>query len=113
MKYLAEYRDPALARKLLDELHQTAAGPWKIMEACDGQTHALVRQGIDELLPAGIRMVHGPCCRARSRVSSGVAHTARKTTSRSGSPTARGTASMDVETTLPKAGAHQSHARAA
>ncbi|WKU48767.1 hydrogenase formation protein HypD [Streptomyces sp. VNUA116] len=62
MKYLDEYRDPALARRLLDELHRTATRPWQIMEVCGGQTHTLVRQGIDELLPAGMRMIHGPGC---------------------------------------------------
>ncbi|MFC5720914.1 hydrogenase formation protein HypD [Streptomyces gamaensis] len=62
MKYLDEYRDPRLARRLLDELCRTATRPWRIMEVCGGQTHTLVRQGIDELLPAGIRMVHGPGC---------------------------------------------------
>ncbi|MFE6402661.1 hydrogenase formation protein HypD [Streptomyces alboflavus] len=62
MKYLDEYRDPALARRLLDELRATATRPWRIMEVCGGQTHTLVRQGIDELLPAGIRMIHGPGC---------------------------------------------------
>ncbi|GLH99726.1 hydrogenase formation protein HypD [Phytohabitans aurantiacus] len=62
MKYLDEYRDPALARRLLDELHAVATAPWTIMEVCGGQTHTIVRQGIDELLPAGIRMIHGPGC---------------------------------------------------
>ncbi|MFD1657457.1 hydrogenase formation protein HypD [Streptomyces caeni] len=62
MKYLDEYRDQALARHLLDELRRTATRPWRIMEVCGGQTHTLVRQGIDELLPAGIRMIHGPGC---------------------------------------------------
>ncbi|RLU89207.1 hydrogenase formation protein HypD [Streptomyces griseocarneus] len=62
MKYLDEYRDPQLARRLLDELRRTATRPWRIMEVCGGQTHTLVRQGIDELLPAGMRMVHGPGC---------------------------------------------------
>ncbi|GLW50321.1 hydrogenase formation protein HypD [Streptomyces sp. NBRC 14336] len=62
MKYLDEYRDPALARRLLDELRRTATRPWRIMEVCGGQTHTLVRQGIDELLPAGMRMIHGPGC---------------------------------------------------
>ncbi|NBM17732.1 hydrogenase formation protein HypD [Streptomyces sp. GC420] len=62
MKYLDEYRDPGLARRLLDELRRTATRPWRIMEVCGGQTHTLVRQGIDELLPAGMRMVHGPGC---------------------------------------------------
>ncbi|WP_306338496.1 hydrogenase formation protein HypD [Streptomyces sp. KL118A] len=62
MKYLDEYRDPALAQRLLSELRRTATRPWRIMEVCGGQTHTLVRQGIDELLPAGIRMIHGPGC---------------------------------------------------
>jgi hydrogenase expression/formation protein HypD len=62
MKYLDEYRDPQLARRLLDELRAVATAPWTIMEVCGGQTHTIVRQGIDELLPAGIRMIHGPGC---------------------------------------------------
>lgn len=62
MKYLDEYRDPALARQLLAELHRVATRPWTLMEVCGGQTHTIVRQGIDELLPAGMRMIHGPGC---------------------------------------------------
>ena len=62
MKYLDEYRDPALARRLLAELRALAPRPWKIMEVCGGQTNTLVRQGIDELLPAGVEMIHGPGC---------------------------------------------------
>ncbi|MDT7839903.1 hydrogenase formation protein HypD [Streptomyces justiciae] len=62
MKYLDEYRDPVLARRLLDELRRTATRPWRVMEVCGGQTHTLVRQGIDELLPTGMRMIHGPGC---------------------------------------------------
>ncbi|HEU4421347.1 MAG TPA: hydrogenase formation protein HypD [Pilimelia sp.] len=62
MKYLDEYRDPQLARALLDELDRAATRPWTLMEVCGGQTHTLVRQGIDELLPAGVRMIHGPGC---------------------------------------------------
>ncbi|MCU7729489.1 hydrogenase formation protein HypD [Actinoplanes sp. KI2] len=62
MRYLDEYRDPELARLLLDELHRTATRPWTLMEVCGGQTHTIVRQGIDEVLPAGIRMIHGPGC---------------------------------------------------
>ncbi len=62
MKYLDEYRDPALARRLLGEVRRAATRPWTLMEVCGGQTHTLVRQGIDELLPAGIRMIHGPGC---------------------------------------------------
>jgi hydrogenase expression/formation protein HypD len=62
VKYLAEYRDPVLARALLAALTTTATRPWTIMEVCGGQTHTIVRQGIDELLPAGVRMIHGPGC---------------------------------------------------
>jgi hydrogenase expression/formation protein HypD len=62
VKYLDEYRDPELARRLLAELGAVATRPWNLMEVCGGQTHTLVRQGIDELLPAGIRMIHGPGC---------------------------------------------------
>ncbi len=62
MKHLDEYRDPVLARRLLAELHATATRPWSVMEVCGGQTHTIVRQGIDELLPAGVRMIHGPGC---------------------------------------------------
>lgn len=62
MRYLDEYRDPVLARRLLDEIHAVATRPWALMEVCGGQTHTLVRQGIDELLPTGLRMIHGPGC---------------------------------------------------
>jgi hydrogenase expression/formation protein HypD len=62
VKYLDEYRDPALARALLAELAEVTTRPWTLMEVCGGQTHTIVRQGIDELLPGGIRMIHGPGC---------------------------------------------------
>ncbi|GIF13937.1 hydrogenase formation protein HypD [Actinoplanes teichomyceticus] len=62
MRYLDEYRDPVLARALLAELAQVTTRPWTLMEVCGGQTHTIVRQGIDELLPGGIRMIHGPGC---------------------------------------------------
>jgi hydrogenase expression/formation protein HypD len=62
VKYLDEYRDPVLARKLMAEIHRIATRPWTLMEVCGGQTHTIVKQGIDELLPAGIRMIHGPGC---------------------------------------------------
>jgi hydrogenase expression/formation protein HypD len=62
MKYLDEYRDPVLARRLLADLGTATTRPWTIMEVCGGQTHTIVRQGIDELLPAGVRMIHGPGC---------------------------------------------------
>ena len=62
MKYLDEYRDPVLARALLDEIHRITTRPWTLMEVCGGQTHTIVKQGIDEALPDGVRMIHGPGC---------------------------------------------------
>jgi hydrogenase expression/formation protein HypD len=62
MKYLDEFRDAALARKLLDEIRRQTTRPWNIMEICGGQTHTLIKQGIDEALPEGVRMIHGPGC---------------------------------------------------
>ncbi len=62
MKYLDEYRDERLFRTQLARLQQIAKHPWVLMEVCGGQTHTLVRYGIDELLPAGMEMVHGPGC---------------------------------------------------
>jgi hydrogenase expression/formation protein HypD len=62
MRYLDEYRDPAVARGVLEEIRAAATQPWTIMEVCGGQTHTIVRQGIDELLPPGLRMIHGPGC---------------------------------------------------
>jgi hydrogenase expression/formation protein HypD len=62
LKHLAEYRDPQLARAILGELGRITTRPWSIMEICGGQTNTLVRQGIDEVLPGGIRMIHGPGC---------------------------------------------------
>ncbi len=62
MKYLDEYRDPELARGLLDRIRRTLTRPWVVMEICGGQTHAIVRYGIDRLLPEGLELVHGPGC---------------------------------------------------
>jgi len=62
MKYLDEYRDPALAHKLLKAIGQTITRPWTVMEVCGGQTHTLVRSGILDLLPKELRLVHGPGC---------------------------------------------------
>ncbi|MFN4259120.1 MAG: hydrogenase formation protein HypD [Gemmataceae bacterium] len=62
MKYVDEYRDPRLARHLLHRIHQTVSRPWTIMEVCGGQTHTLIRVGVDRLLPEGLRLVHGPGC---------------------------------------------------
>lgn len=62
MKYLSEYRDPELARHYLAEIHRVTTRSWTLMEICGGQTHSLVRNGILDLLPPAITMVHGPGC---------------------------------------------------
>lgn len=62
MKYLTEYRDPETARQYLDEIRKTVTRPWTIMEVCGGQTHGLVKNGILNMLPPEINMVHGPGC---------------------------------------------------
>ena len=62
MKYLSEYRDPELVERYLQELRKTATRPWTIMEVCGGQTHSLVKNGLLNLLPRQITMVHGPGC---------------------------------------------------
>ncbi|HLX94335.1 MAG TPA: hydrogenase formation protein HypD [Verrucomicrobiae bacterium] len=62
MKYLDEYRDGELAQKIAREVHRATTRPWNIMEVCGGQTHAIVKFGIDELLPKTITLIHGPGC---------------------------------------------------
>jgi hydrogenase expression/formation protein HypD len=62
VRYLDEYRDDAIARALLDDIARVTTRPWTLMEVCGGQTHTLIRQGIDQLLPAQIELVHGPGC---------------------------------------------------
>jgi hydrogenase expression/formation protein HypD len=62
MKYVTEYRDAALVKGVIDEIRRTVRRPWTIMEICGGQTHAIVRHGIDQLLPPEIELVHGPGC---------------------------------------------------
>lgn len=62
MKYLDEFRDAPLVRKLAKAIHQITSRPWHIMEICGGQTHAIMRFGLDQLLPAEITLVHGPGC---------------------------------------------------
>ena len=62
MKFLTEYRDPDLVARYLDEINKAATRPWTIMEVCGGQTHSLVKNGILNMLPDEVRMVHGPGC---------------------------------------------------
>ena len=62
MKFLDEYRDERIARALLDDITRSATRPWVLMEVCGGQTHTLIRQGIDQLLSSNVELVNGPGC---------------------------------------------------
>src|SRR6202522_1383691 len=62
MKYLDEYRDGDIAAKLVERIGRVQTRPWVIMEGCGGQTHSIVKNGIDHLLPEGVELVHGPGC---------------------------------------------------
>jgi hydrogenase expression/formation protein HypD len=62
MKFVDEYRDAAAVRAVLDQIRGTITRPWVLMEICGGQTHGLIRHGIDQLLPPELELVHGPGC---------------------------------------------------
>jgi hydrogenase expression/formation protein HypD len=62
MKYVDEYRGEADTRSFLDATRRKVTRPWTIMEMCGGQTHTLIKSGLDRLLPPGIELVHGPGC---------------------------------------------------
>jgi hydrogenase expression/formation protein HypD len=62
MKFVDEYRDAAAVRAVLEQIRATVTRPWVVMEICGGQTHSIVRHGIDQLLPADLELVHGPGC---------------------------------------------------
>jgi hydrogenase expression/formation protein HypD len=62
MKYLTEYRDAELVAGVMREIRRTVTRPWTLMEICGGQTHSIVRYGLDQLLPPEIELVHGPGC---------------------------------------------------
>lgn len=62
MKYLDEYRDARAVRKVIDKIAQVVTQPWVLMEVCGGQTHSIIRYGLDQLLPPEIKLVHGPGC---------------------------------------------------
>ena len=62
MKYISEYRDGELVRGVVAEIRRTVTRPWVIMEICGGQTHSIMRYGLDQLLPEQIELVHGPGC---------------------------------------------------
>ncbi len=62
MKYLSEYRDAEIAKALIARIKARATRPWTLMEVCGGQTHTIVRQGLDEMLEGAVEMIHGPGC---------------------------------------------------
>jgi hydrogenase expression/formation protein HypD len=62
MRYLDEFRDPEVAQRLLNEIHSLTTKHWAIMEVCGGQTHSIIRNGLDQLLPDKIELIHGPGC---------------------------------------------------
>ena len=62
MKYLTEYRDADTARRLAAEIGRIVTRPWAIMEVCGGQTHSIIRNGVDQLLPSEVELIHGPGC---------------------------------------------------
>jgi len=62
VKYLDEFNNPELAARLFDDIRATVTRPWAIMEVCGGQTHSIIRHGIDQLLPSEIELIHGPGC---------------------------------------------------
>ncbi len=62
MKYLSEYRDAALVQGVMERIRRRVTRPWVIMEICGGQTHSIVRYGLDQMLPPEIELVHGPGC---------------------------------------------------
>jgi hydrogenase expression/formation protein HypD len=62
VKYLDEYRDADLTRKLLADIQKTITRPWTLMEVCGGQTHSIIRSGLDQMLPPELTLVHGPGC---------------------------------------------------
>ncbi len=62
MKYLDEFRDPKTVHALSREIHRITRHPWTIMEVCGGQTHSIVRYGLDRILPTAITLIHGPGC---------------------------------------------------
>ena len=62
MKFLKEYREPELVHKVIDKIHRCVSQQWVIMEICGGQTHSIMKHGLDQLLPKSIELVHGPGC---------------------------------------------------
>ncbi len=62
MKYLDEFRSPEDAKRITEAIHRTVTRTWAVMEVCGGQTHSIVRFGIDQMLPEQVNLIHGPGC---------------------------------------------------
>jgi len=62
MKYIDEYRQPESVARIIDKINSLVTRPWRIMEVCGGQTHAIMRHGIDQMLPESVTLLHGPGC---------------------------------------------------
>ncbi|MBT4136495.1 MAG: hydrogenase formation protein HypD, partial [Candidatus Latescibacteria bacterium] len=62
MKFLDEYRDAEAVGRIIDKIQQAVTKPWVLMEVCGGQTHSIIRYGLDQLLPDDVTLVHGPGC---------------------------------------------------
>jgi len=62
VKYLNEYRAPDTVKRLADAISALTTRPWRIMEVCGGQTHSILKYGIDQLLPEYVTLIHGPGC---------------------------------------------------
>lgn len=62
MKYLSEYRQPEAVQRCAAAIHRRVTRPWNLMEICGGQTHTIMRFGLDAMLPSQVRMIHGPGC---------------------------------------------------
>jgi len=62
MRHVDEYRDPEAVRTVARQIHETATRPWTLMEVCGGQTHSILKFGLDQLLPPTLTLVHGPGC---------------------------------------------------
>ncbi|MBT7817803.1 MAG: hydrogenase formation protein HypD, partial [Chloroflexi bacterium] len=62
MKYLDEYRDKEKTELLIEQIEKKVTRPWSLMEICGGQTHSIMKSGLDQLLPPEINLIHGPGC---------------------------------------------------
>ena len=62
MKWVDEYRDHSLVKKLSAEIQNTVTRPWTLMEICGGQTHSILKYGLEDFLPESLNLIHGPGC---------------------------------------------------